>query len=116
MPMKLNYDPDGKKLNDYLFEGGISGKVFVNIHDGNKPYIITNRPYLDGPLANLDMSEVWKGGIQKSRGFLFHMDDPEYDPLRVDISTPETQRIDKETLEKALLKIQVEGWKNKFGK
>ena len=103
--MVANYHESGKRLRDYLFDGGLRGRVFVDINDGNKPYVVIppskSHPWIRGKAILL--TEVCAFGACKDSQLLDHLEDPEYCPSKVDSSTPIDWRVDRHRLASALL-------------
>ena len=111
--MQMNYRKDGRTLCDYLLEGGIRGKVFVDIHNGSKPYIITAISPLDhtrthSPFSHLSVFnhisivEVWSEGSSRGGCLLDHLGDPEYFDYHTTEYIPSHWKVDHKKLEKEL--------------
>lgn len=104
MAPPLNYDPEGRKFRDYLLDGGLRGRIFVNVHNGNKPYIVT-RVFGDASLPNMNIEEVCSDGEFLGSNIVNHLDDPEYAPEAVSTQTPINWRVDESRLAEGLVKV-----------
>mgnify|MGYP001574773044 CR=1 FL=1 len=113
--MQMNYRKNCMTLRDYILEGGIKGKIFVDIHNGSKPYIITAVSPLDhtrthNPFSHLsifnhiNIIEVCSQGSSRGGCLLDHLGDPEYyvDASNTTEYIPSHWKVDPEQLEKEL--------------
>ena len=106
-----NYDPKGLRVRDRLFHSGLEPDVFVNLNNKCRPYIFMGKPTSNG--AHRDFVEIGyvTNGLHEvevysdpNRRLADHLDDPLYDPTRVDENTPHHQIADMDLVTQARLR------------
>ena len=95
-----NYRKDSKKVMDYLLDGGVKGRIFVNISRGNEPYIITN--IFPCQIPEIEIHDV-SGHYSRCVNLLPpHLSDPEYDPEQINDNTANHWVVDRDIIAKEL--------------
>lgn len=102
-----NYDPNGPKVRDVLFDSGLRNRVFVNKNNNCKPYIFLGKPTSAASRDSVKIGYVIRGlseaAVYSSHTLADHLDDPLYNPHMIDANTPPDQIADMELVRQEIL-------------
>ena len=80
----VNYDPKGRKVRDFLYDGGLVQGIFVDIvKSSDVPYVVTGRPFNRDDVSDMVSIEYvpMDGVVKRSKDVRLAdiLDYPEYD-------------------------------------